>query len=163
MTEPGKDRILVVGIGNEFRGDDGAGIAVLRKIKNFFPERIIYRESDGEALHLVSLWEDFSVVILIDAVTSGRPPGTIHKYDLLHERLPEELRPLSGHTIGLAEAVAIARHLGLLPDCLLFYGIEGGRYDSGVYLTSRIRSSVEDLTSVIRSDLTSILESQPSS
>jgi hydrogenase maturation protease len=128
----------VIGIGNEFRQDDGAGVAVARRLARHRPDRFAVVEHDGEATSLLEAWRGARTVVLVDAVRSGSPPGTIHRFDARAAGLPEDAAWSSTHSIGLPEAVALGRLLDRLPATLLVYGIEGARFGVGSGLSPEV-------------------------
>src|SRR2546425_140515 len=71
--------VLVIGVGNEYRSDDGVGLAVLRVLKAAGLPQTCFIESNGDAMGLLEAWAAATNVILIDAVASGAAPGTIHR------------------------------------------------------------------------------------
>ena len=79
---------VVIGVGNEFRGDDGVGRIVARRLADRNPEGIVIHESSGEALSLMELWGDASRVILVDAAEAGGRPGTVSRLDASTTALP---------------------------------------------------------------------------
>jgi hypothetical protein len=99
--------VLIVGIGNEWRGDDGAGIAAARALGAEAPPHARIELCDGEGTRLVSLWDGADRAIVIDAVRSGRPPGEVLRFDLRGDE--PEGAGVSGdhrllHAFGLASA-----------------------------------------------------------
>ena len=76
-------------------------------------ERAVERE--GEPIDLIDMWADEPQTTVIDAVSSGAEPGTIHRVDAGQARLPAELFRGSTHALGVAEAVELARALGRPP------------------------------------------------
>jgi len=125
-------RVVVIGVGNPLRGDDGAGRAVARRVRGQLPEGVAVLERDGEPAALVEAWEGASAAFLADAVVTGAAPGTIHRFEAGRRPLPARLRgAASTHGLGVAEAIELARALGRLPDKVVLYGIEGGEADVG--------------------------------
>src|SRR5690348_10781226 len=129
--------LFVIGVGNEYRSDDGAGLAAIRALKAMQLLNVQCIESNGDATELgdllsgVSGEEQAISVILIDAVSSGTLPGTIHRIDVKREPLPTNLSFSSTHSMGVAEAIQLAPLLGTLPACLLVLGIEGQNFATG--------------------------------
>jgi hydrogenase maturation protease len=80
----GSDRplVLVVGIGNSDRGDDGVGPAVARRLRGRVPPGVSVLERGGDALALIEDWEGVPSVIVVDAVAPITEPGRIHRHDL---------------------------------------------------------------------------------
>ena len=74
--------ITVIGIGNPYRHDDAAGLVVLASLSQRFAaeQRIRLVELDGEPVRLIQSWEGSDTVLIIDAVRSLHPPGTIHHF-----------------------------------------------------------------------------------
>ena len=80
-------------------------------------------------------------IVLVDAVSSGAPPGTVHSFDASAEPLPAVLFGASStHALGLAEAVELARSLGRLPGRVLVYGVEGGTFAYGKGLSPEVEA-----------------------
>ena len=106
---------LVLGLGNEWRGDDGAGLEVARAVRAIAPPGARIVEFEGEPSSLIDAWAGEREVVLVDAVSSGAPPGTVLRPDLLREPAPISAFPRSTHHLGVAEAVELARALDRLP------------------------------------------------
>ena len=72
-------RILVAGVGNVFRGDDGFGVQVARALaKETLPAGIRVEDFGIRGVHLaLELLEDYAAVVLVDAVQGGEAPGTL--------------------------------------------------------------------------------------
>jgi hydrogenase maturation protease len=143
-------RVLIIGVGNDFRGDDAAGLVVVRKLREMhLPDGIATQESDGGAA-LIEKWEDAAAVILIDAVSSGAEAGTICRFDLRERRLPGDLfNRCSTHALSLADSVELARALERIPQFLIMYGIEGKQFDAGIGLSAEVEKSAQDLAQCV--------------
>jgi hydrogenase maturation protease len=122
----GDPRPLVIGLGNEHRGDDRCGLEVVRVLEGRLGEGARLVEGPEDVTELLGLWSDADRVIVIDAVRSGRAPGTVHRFDLSERDLPSRLGSTSTHGLTLADAVALARSIGRLPARMTVYGIEAG-------------------------------------
>ena len=140
--------MLVIGIGNELRGDDAAGLLVARQIRAQQPE-IQVLESSADPMTLMEAWEGEQRVILVDAVESGSPPGEIHRHAAHEQALPADFFHCSTHSIGVAEAVEFARNLSRMPAELIVYGIEGADFQSGAEVHPAVSASVNTLTECI--------------
>jgi hydrogenase maturation protease len=92
-------------------------------------------------------------VVLIDAVRSGAPPGTVHRIDLKETR-PGFLKSYgSTHGLGIAEAVELARSLNRLPETLILYGIEGENFEMGGGLTGAVDGALDRIVSDILGEI----------
>lgn len=147
-------KTMVVGVGNEYRGDDGAGRQVARALTAPPLPGIEVRESSGESLSLMELWAGADRVLLVDAVQTGAEPGTLHRFDAGDTPLPAEfLQQCSTHALSLAEAVEMARALDSLPREVVVYGIEALSFEHGTTLTPTVREAVERTVAAIRREL----------
>jgi hydrogenase maturation protease len=135
---------VVVCVGNEFRGDDGAGPAVATHLGEHAAhlDVVVCRQ---EPSRLLDAWEGADVAIVVDAVSAGAPPGTIHRFDASDHALPATVFRGSTHALGIGEVIELARALGRLPRRVLVYGIEGARFDAGEPLTPEVSEAVGSL------------------
>lgn len=158
MEQPVEPMLMIVGIGNEFRSDDGLGPCVVRELRKNVPRGVRIKEHSGEGTGLMDLWKGQSGVIVIDAIKSGSPPGTIHSIDPLHQETPRWLAQSSSHTFGVAEAIALSRHLGTLPGFLRIVGIEAESFAAGQGLSTSVVKSVPSLLELLRKEITRFMQ-----
>jgi len=135
-------RVAVIGVGNSLRHDDGAGLELAGSLRGRVdPAEIAVIEQEGEALGLLERWRDAAAVVIVDAVRSGAPAGTVHRIDATRQPLPADLRSsTSTHAVGLREAIELARAIGRLPARVLVFGVEGERFDAGSGLSDPVRA-----------------------
>jgi hydrogenase maturation protease len=149
----GRTDLKVVCVGNPWRGDDSAGLAVARRLKGELPEGVELAEREGEPTALIDAWEGADSLWLVDAVSSGADAGTIHRLDASERELPAELFRASTHHVGLAEAVELARALERLPPTTVVYGIEGGSFELGAELTPAVAVAAERVAAAVREEV----------
>lgn len=144
---------MVIGLGNEDRGDDAIAIVIASRLEsraaNSF--RVVRRVSDG--LALMEAWEGADTVIIIDAASSGAAPGTIHRIDAGAEPLPRDFFRYSTHAFGVVEAVELARALQRLPPRLVVYGIEGKTFETGDELSPGLQKAAREVEEMVLRDL----------
>lgn len=134
--------LLVVGLGNPDRGDDSAGhLAVSRATVG---ERILRRD----CADLIDLIESRRDVIIVDAMQSGAPPGTIKHFVLPGDRLPNG-RFVSSHFFGLSETLRLADTLGQLPKTVTVFGIEAADTTLGGQISPEVAEAAEQVSSSI--------------
>lgn len=146
-------RTVVIGIGNALRGDDAAGAAVAARLRGRVPPEVRVVACSAEPSRLMELWQDAERVVLIDAVASGDPPGTLHRFDAAEAAVPARPFRSSTHAIGIAETIELARALGKLPPHVYVYGVEAGSFASGASLTPFVDAAVDDAVAAILADL----------
>ncbi|MFZ4794288.1 MAG: hydrogenase maturation protease [Blastocatellia bacterium] len=161
-------RTLVIGVGNPLRGDDAAGVLVARRLAALaglaitapiaipiaipveIPVEII--EASGEGAALIDCWAGYDRVILIDAVQStgaAGQPGRVHRFDVVGQPLPSDFFHYSTHAFSVAEAVELARVLGLLPSVMVVIGITGESFAPGSLLSPAVEEAVASVTAEI--------------
>jgi hydrogenase maturation protease len=82
-----------------------------------WPESVTLLDGGTGGFHLLSLFEEYARIVLVDATMDGRPPGTVR---LIRPRFASDYpRTLSAHDIGLKDLVEAAALLGLTPEVVL--------------------------------------------
>lgn len=142
------ERILVIGLGNRMRGDDGAGLEVARRLRA--TDGLETVEHDGDPIELLELWAGADPVVLVDAVIGDRPPGAVHRFEPDRGPLPSRLAsPASSHALGLAETIELARSLGRLPERAVVYGIEARRFALGAEMSAAVEAAVDRVVAMV--------------
>jgi hydrogenase maturation protease len=141
--------ILVIGIGNEYRSDDGVGLVVARGLREKSLPGMLIIESSGDGAALMEAWKAAPSVILIDAAASGKAAGTIHHFDAVTQPMPTGFSFHSTHAFGVAEAIGLAQALQQLPSRLMVYAIEGKNFTAGVSLSPRVAKAVQKVIAQI--------------
>lgn len=135
-------RTLVIGIGNQLRGDDGIGPAVVARLRAALPD-VAAIETLHDPLALLDAWGDADTVVVVDAVESGAVPGTLHRFEAHAAPLPARCFGRSTHAIGLAATIELGRALGRLPARLIVLGIEAERFGIGQCLSRPLDAALE--------------------
>lgn len=142
-------KTLIIGIGNEYRGDDAAGLLVIRKLRNYDLKGIEVIENNGDGADLIEKWTGRKNVILIDAVQSGSKPGTIHEFSAPDSILPSEQFKFSTHLFSVQQAIYLSASLGNLPQKLTIYGIEAASFDSGTQISAEVEIAVNNIVKLV--------------
>jgi hydrogenase maturation protease len=144
----------VVCVGNRWRSDDAAGLEVAARLRGTLPEGVELEEREGEPTALIAAFEGADALWLVDAVSSGSEPGTVHRLEAGDRELPHDLFRTSTHHVGLAESVELARVLGRLPARTVVFGIEGSTFAVGEQLSPPVTAAVEAVAEALRRELT---------
>ncbi|AZQ39514.1 hydrogenase maturation protease [Streptomyces cyaneochromogenes] len=153
-----RGRIAVIGVGNEFRRDDGVGWAVLARLRERSEDRPLPPDidlaiCDGEPGRLIGLWEGAHLAVVVDAAhTHPGTPGRVHRLEL-DAGLLAQPATTSSHGLGLGEAVELARVLGLLPERLIVYAVEGAASELGTGLSPAVADAVEPLVRSVEDEI----------
>ena len=143
--EKDKKLLSLIGIGNRFRRDDGAGLEVVRRLRLAHPPGVVLIEQEGEPASLIEAWSTADEALVVDGISSGSMPGRLHRFDVTDAPLPAEIFNPSTHAMGLPEAVELARELDRLPARLVVYAIEGETFEAGEGLSAPVQKTVEKL------------------
>jgi hydrogenase maturation protease len=147
-------RALVIGIGNDYRGDDGAGLQIARRIREAKLDGVAVREKAGDMGALIESWAGLGMVILIDAVQSGARPGTVFRFDACAQPIPSAFASrVSSHGVGVAEAIELAQTLDQMPERLIVYGVEGLVFNNGIGLSPAVERAISEVADRILEDL----------
>lgn len=146
-------RVLVAGMGNVLRGDDGFGVAVVQLLQAQadLPPGVRVVDIGIGGVHLVQeLLDGYDVLVVVDAVERGSPPGTLH---LLAAEVPEIASwPESARADFLADmhyatpsrAMILAKALGVLPARTFIFGCQPTTTDDlGLGLTEPVERAVD--------------------
>jgi hydrogenase maturation protease len=151
-------QVLVVGVGNSWRGDDAVGLEVARALDGRLPEEVRVLATEAEQSRLLDEWEGCDSVLIVDAAHSGATPGTIHRVDLNAEVVPHAVLQGSTHHFSLGDTIELARALGRLPAQAIFYGVEGASYAPGEPLSPAVARALPAIVEEIVKEVESILD-----
>ncbi len=146
-------KTLIIGLGNPILGDDGIGWRVAEEVKRGLetnsPILQFSIDIDCFALGGLSLMErmiGYDRAILIDAVATGQPPGTVYRFQL--EDLPEVscAHTTAAHDTSLQNALKLGRRMGAkLPSSVAVVGVEAERlYDFSEELSPAVEAAVPE-------------------
>ena len=135
---------IVVGIGSPDAGDDAVGPVVAEGVRVLAPAgvEVLVHEDPTD---LTLLWRDCGLVVVIDAVRSGEPPGTVRTAVVGRETEAGAWpsgRSEGTHDFGLGSAVALSRALGTLPERLVLVGVEGRSFAPGDPMSAAVRAAL---------------------
>lgn len=146
---------VVIGVGNEYRRDDGVGPLVLSLLEGRLPPGArLARCPDGEPGDLVSTWENAERVIIVDAIrVPGGHAGRVHRVVVGADPVFAPETTGGTHGLGLGTAVEFARALDRLPRTLIVYAVEGGHYGMGAGVGPEVARAAEEVASGIIAEL----------
>jgi hydrogenase maturation protease len=155
-------RVVVVGVGGEYRRDDAVGLAVAAELAGAAPPGLAVHATDGEPTRLLEAWTGAALAILIDAVlvpdTPARPavPGRVHRTD------PAAATPATGtassHGLGVPEAYALGRALDRLPARLVVYAVEVADVRPGLGLSPAVAAAVPGVVAAVLTECRDALD-----
>ncbi len=108
---------LVLGMGNPWQRDDGAGVACLKGLRHRHPEGepVVFHEAGALDLSFLTALTCCNALVVLDALPMGEPPGTVRLFagEAMDRALACGERRASA--IGLADLLDLARLTGWRP------------------------------------------------
>ena len=162
-------KTAVIGIGNPLRGDDGAGVEVIRRLRekgpalsggegSLFEVDLIDGGTDG--LSLLERMRDYERVIIVDAVDAGKRPGEVFAFSAEEASIFIREDTLSTHGLGLAEALALAQMLSI-PTRIRLVAVQPEHLTMGKGLSKAVADSLESLIEAVLAEACFNLSSFP--
>jgi len=153
-------RLKVFGIGSPF-GDDRIGWVVVEMLKQkselipYISKSLYLENLDRPCVELLDSMRGTKIVILIDAIKSGSPLGTIHQYE--NPQFENNLNLFSTHSMGVMQTLQLGAALNDLPEQLFLYGIEIGHINYGEIVSGSIYAAASSLAETITSKILNLL------
>jgi hydrogenase maturation protease len=146
--------VLILGLGNVLLEDDGVGVRAVEALDRDFAPPAGVRILDGGTLGLALLGEVAAArrVILVDAVASDDPPGTLVR--LAGDDVEPAVRGrLSPHQIGVADLLDALRLIDHLPESVSLFGLTPATIELGTELSPAVEDALPALVHAIASEL----------
>jgi hydrogenase maturation protease len=134
--------------------DDSVGIRVIDELERRFrfPENVELLDGGTSGIELLSYITNKDYLIIVDAIKSDFPPGTVVKVE--GEDVPAKfMTRISPHQLGLSDLLAAARLTGELPKQMVLFGIEPKLVALGLELTAEVQAGFEKLVGVVVDEL----------
>ena len=106
------------------------------------PDGVAVRVCEEEPTRLIDAFGDADVAFLVDAVSTGAPAGTVHRFDASEAPVPSRELRSSTHALGIGEALELARALGRLPRRTVVFGVEGSDFVAREGMTPAVAEGV---------------------
>ena len=141
--------IIIVGIGNPYRGDDAAGWAVIDGLKEEVGSAIKLVKERGDIAELIDIFTRHKSVYLVDACSSSEFTAAWQRIDVNRQPLLEENPQTSTHGFSITQAISLAKNLDQLPNKLILYAINGNNYSISNELSPAVANSVDSVIKAI--------------
>ena len=143
-----KSGALVLGVGNLLMGDEGAGVHAIRFLEQHsWPKDVAFIDGGTTGFHLLSCFEDYDPIVMIDATMDGQLPGTV---SLLEPEFASDFpRALTAHDIGLRDLIEAASLLRPLPKIFLITISIKELQSMSTNLSPEVRQSLESIPALI--------------
>ena len=154
MQQQRADRILILGVGNLLRGDEGVGVHAVRELmKRPLPPHVDIVDGGTAGLELLHLMEGYSRVVIIDAVEAAEEPGALLRFT------PEDITATAGdfalslHQAELLEVFSLAAYLGRDLPPIVIYGVQPQTMDWSTELSPAVTDRLDALLDAVQEEL----------
>ena len=119
-------KTAVIGVGNEYMGDDGIGPLLISRLKEIegFPGDIDLIDEGAGGMRIIHDMEGYDRVLIIDAADFGGAPGDYKVFHLENVETVKELSGRSLHEMDLLRTVELARAMGSAPEDISIMAIQ---------------------------------------
>ena len=153
-----RPRVLVAGVGNDLLGDDGFGIAVVRRFsEDGVPEGVEVFESGIGGIRMVQeMMDGYEALVVVDATDRGEEPGTVYLLEVEvpgPDELTEEDRQdflADTHLAVPSKALGLARALEVLPPRVYILGCQPEECELGMGLSEPVERGAAEATRRLR-------------
>ena len=142
-------KVVVIGVGNPDRGDDGAGIEVVRRARKRVPKGVTVIESPGDAAALMDAWAGHKSAIVVDAAAPRGAPGRVLRLEAHGEPLKSGFFAATTHDLGVEHAVEFSRALGRLPGRVVIYGVEGRSFGHAEPMSKEVEEALDGVVDAV--------------
>ena len=151
-----KNHILVAGVGNIFLGDDAFGVESRASCQHVrYPRQVVVRDFGIRSFDLAyALLDDWSAVILVDAVSRNEAPGTLFviEPDLTELAEAAETATFDGHSMDPATVLRLAQTLGEIRPNVYVVGCEPadlGGDEGRMGLSPEVTFAIEEAVTMV--------------
>jgi len=156
-TGPGQSffNVLVLGLGNILLSDEGAGVKAVEELQRRYDCSDAVEIIDGGTmgLELLPYFEERSHILIVDAVKTGKKPGSIVRIDDPPAYFSSKTSP---HQIGLADVMGVAVITNKLPRNITLFGIEPKQLSTGLSLSTEVEQNLSRLVDMVVAELKTI-------
>lgn len=138
--------ILVLGLGNVQCGDDGFGPALLKELATRYRYAggfVEFVDGGTKGLGLLRSLAGRQALVVLDAVSSGKQPGTVSVLSGTDVLRFAHGRSASVYEGNAGELLATAAFLGDLPDHCYIVGVQPANLDARTGFSSDVENAIQ--------------------
>lgn len=134
--------VLIIGIGNTLKGDDGAGPVICQRLKEAFSDRVIDTGTVPENYIQPIIDKNPENLLIIDAVDFGASPGTIEIFDL------EQINSITFSTHSLSPRLFVDIIRQSISVDISFLGIQPQQTGLDQPVSPKVSRAIESLVDI---------------
>lgn len=149
-----RSHVLILGLGNILLQDEGLGVRAVERLMATYhlPAEVQAIDGGVMGLDLLPYLEGCSDLLIIDAVQTERPPGTLERLE--GDAIPAALSlKMSMHQVGLQELLAVSHFQGTMPPRLVLWGMVPDSLQPGLELSPTVARQLDALVQAVAAEL----------
>lgn len=147
--------VLIVGVGNILRKDDGFADAVLKILAaRELPPDVELFDAGTSAIDLMDVFNGRRKLIVLDAVRGGQAPGTLYRFS--PDQVENGALPMNSlHQVGLLETLKLGELVDCKPDETVVIGVQPADTGLGIGLSSEVERVIEQAVELVLKEIDS--------
>ncbi len=146
-------KIVIIGIGNVLLMDEGIGIHIINELEKYeLPSNVEIYDGGTGGFKLIDLVQAANKVIFIDAVETGKAPGTIITFKSEDVRSKYQKRKYSLHDTDLLEVIKMVELLEHPPE-IEIVGIQPKTINYGTTLSKELKYSIPNIINTVFNEI----------
>ena len=142
-------KIVVIGIGNLLLMDEGIGVHTINELeKHDLPESIEIYDGGTGGFKLIDLMQGAARVIFIDAVETGKAPGSVTIFSAEEVHSLYNKKKYSLHDTDLMEIIKMTEMLGN-PPMIEIVGIQPKTINYGTTLSKELTELMPNIINTV--------------
>ncbi|NTV15257.1 MAG: hydrogenase maturation protease [Desulfobulbaceae bacterium] len=146
--------VLVLGVGNILLHDEGLGVRAIEELERAYTFAPSVELLDGGTcgLELLDNLKGRDLLIIIDAMKNGGPPGSV--YRLADQEVPGHFNTrITPHQLGISDLLATLGLMDSLPGRLVLFGVEPGDLSTGLGLSAAVEGALATVVVAVAEEL----------
>ena len=147
-----QQQILVVGIGNTLRSDDGVGVHVVRRLQEEgVPQGVEAEAIESSLISLLWRAREYNRVVVVDAIKPQGSPGKVHRFDQ-HTLTLASPHLLSLHQMSILDVAALIKMQDVSTE-FIFIGVEAKTIEWGELLSPVVAQAIPEVLRQLRMEI----------
>ena len=141
--------LKVISLGNELRGDDSIGPAVISELRAMnLPESVTLIDAGSDAFIVLEHLMADDPILLVDCAQMGKQPGEVIKFKIDDSNIKSFEKSISLHGFSFGEVFKMAEQFSPIPDCSII-GIEPKTIEFGQKLSVEVEQSLPSIINMV--------------
>lgn len=146
-------KTAVVGFGNILMGDEGVGVHIIHELQKKYlgvPDNLEFIDGGTSALDVVLSLNNVDKLVIVDAMQGNKKPGDTYEFNYSDvNKLFQSDSEISLHDLNIFESLKIAEKTKILPEKIIFIGIEPKEIVPKIELSKELKEKINNIIEII--------------